>query len=93
MTEPLPAIPMQPLLDETYEFRREADRRKGRAIARLDEIDSHIETHKAVIAQLTAERERLAMLMHAADTVLTIIPANDGPVLIEETDGGTSSTE
>lgn len=88
-----PGLPMQPLLDETYEFRREADRRKGRAIARLDEIDSHIETHKAVIAQLSAERDRLSVLLHAADTVLTIIPANEGPALIEKTDGGSTTTE
>ena len=80
----------QPMLDETNEFRREADRRRTRAIARLEEVDSHIETHKMILEQLMAERNRLGVLMQAAESVLAIIEPPAHPML---TDDKSATTE
>jgi len=82
----------QPILDETQEFRREADRRRTRAIARLEEVDSHIETHKAIIEQLQAERNRLILLSHAAESVLTIIDPPTFPVLSNDASKSTDES-
>lgn len=83
---------LQPILDEAQEFRREADRRRARAISRIDEVDSHIETHKAILQQLLAERQRLVLLTQAAESVLTIIEL-PAPALVDHVDDEHSTSE